>query len=99
MRGAVTVDTPVGGYGLLQPQLSDVRAQLATVFGPQADRIWVRLLSTAALTGTETDLEAVSRLCRAMLAAEHPVVALCGRGLGIRLATHEQLGPACGVDR
>ena len=84
-------NSPGGAYGLAQPQLADVRASLTKVFGERVDPIWVRLLSTAGLTGTETDLDSLTRLGQAMLASDQPVVALCGRGLVIRLASFAHL--------
>ncbi|GIH99866.1 hypothetical protein [Planobispora takensis] len=81
-------------YGLAAPTLADARTALVAVYGePDARRIWIELLDRAQMTGAETGEAALERFIQVMR-DHHPVTALCGRSLNIRLHSYRRLAAA-----
>lgn len=77
-------------YHMSRPDLPEAEAAIRQLYGHEADAVWQKLLTSAGLTGRETDPAAVERLAATMLAAD-PVLALSGRGLTIRIKSYEYL--------
>ena len=57
----------------------------------RAQSLWAKVLNEAGLTGTEADLPSMINLVQALMQAADPVVAMCARGLQIRLASYQLL--------
>jgi hypothetical protein len=85
-------------YNFARPDLAEAQQALRNLYGGQAEARWRSLLTTAGLTGSETDSEAFDRFVAAMLKAD-PVTALCGRALAIRSATFTHLSQVHAVVR
>ena len=89
---------PNGGNQIPRPTLADAHQVLGRLHGPDFTGIWSNLLATAALTGRETDADALDRLLTATRTAD-PVTSLYGRSLAIRVAAHRHLTAAHNIVR
>lgn len=79
-----------GPYGLARPDLDEAHLALAEIYAEVTDQRWHQLLRKADLTGRETDPESLDRLLEEMKDGD-PIIALCGRSLGIRVASFDAI--------
>jgi len=89
---------PNNGCQIPRPTIADAYEILARLHGPDFPGIWAKLLATAALSGRETDADALDRLLMATRVAD-PVTSLYGRSLAIRVAAHRHLTEAHSIIR
>ncbi|RZS82767.1 hypothetical protein EV189_3162 [Motilibacter rhizosphaerae] len=89
---ATPVLTATGPYGLVLPDLDDVRESVCRV-DPDGEAAWTGVLARAGLSGAETDRDSLERALRA-LEERSPVGALCARALRIRLNSYDHLAHA-----
>lgn len=85
-------------YGLRHPTMADAREAIHRVHGDAGAAVWAGLLTTAAVTGDETDEQAFDRLLRAASAAD-PVSRLCAHALRIRAGSYTHLAAAHSLTR
>ena len=80
-------------YGLQRPDLPEAAQAVRRVCGHNTDGVWQQLLTSAGLTGHETDHDSMNRLLTAMRAGT-PILAMCAQALTIRAETYDRLTAA-----
>ena len=78
-------------HGLARPTVADAAPRLREMYGAEFPALWQGLLSTAGLTGRETDPASVQKLTTAMDASDKDPARLLARALHVRRIAHARI--------
>ena len=77
-------------YGLCRPTVADVLVAVGRMHKKDAAAVWAQLLTTAGMSGDETDEAALDRLLDAM-SERDPLSRVAARGVRVRMSSYDSL--------